>query len=610
MALSGSFSGSQRSGNEKVRVDWSARQNVANNTSTVTCKMYFINQYAISIGSRSHTITINGATHTLTSGNINTIGEHYIGSVSQTITHNADGSKSIPLSFVFKLQATLSERYYESISASTTVSLNTIPRASQPTLSASSTEIGKSVTINTNRASSSFTHTLTYAFGSASGTIATGVGASTSWTLPTSLLNQIPSATSRTGTITCQTYNGSTLIGTKTVSFTATVASTVVPSISSILFSDPTGYISTYGGYVQNKSKVKIAVTASGINGSTIKSYKIVANGTTYTSNGCTTDVLSTSGTNTISVTVTDSRGRTKTSTSTINVIAYKSPSITSFIGVRCQKDGTEDEEGAYLKAVMVGTITSLSDKNGNTCTFAYKKKTDSSYTNVIYSAYSLNQTEIVEADIDSSYDLKLTLTDNFGSTIAESEVSSSFTLMDFRGTGKGIGIGKVSESDVLEVALETRFYEDLRSDGDVIAGLGTANQASLLDANTKIQNGRLRINDHFSGITKSIPAKTWSSTIGTIKATTNGEAILYAEGTFPGITGRKIVEIRKNGNRIARQESSYTGTGDNNAISVCTISTIAPGDKFTAHLYNGISAAKNITNCIFRMIQIGLISQ
>ena len=64
MALSGSFSGSQRSGNEKVRVDWSASQNVANNTSTVTCKIYFINQYAINIASRSHTIRINGATHT------------------------------------------------------------------------------------------------------------------------------------------------------------------------------------------------------------------------------------------------------------------------------------------------------------------------------------------------------------------------------------------------------------------------------------------------------------------------------------------------------------------------------------------------------------------
>lgn len=137
-----------------------------------------------------------------------------------------------------------------------------------------------------------------------------------------------------------------------------------------------------------------------------------------------------------------------------------------------------------------------------------------------------------------------------------------------------------------------------------------TTSGANLDTLSTKVKNGSLRINNHFSGITKSIGSKTWSSTIGIITGTTNGEAILYAEGTFPGITGRKIVEIRKNGSRIARQESSYTGTGDNNAISVCTISTVAEGDKFTAHLYNGISAQKEITNCIFRMVQIGTINQ
>lgn len=137
-----------------------------------------------------------------------------------------------------------------------------------------------------------------------------------------------------------------------------------------------------------------------------------------------------------------------------------------------------------------------------------------------------------------------------------------------------------------------------------------TTSGANLDALSTKVKNGSLRINNHFSGITKTVAAKTWSSTIGTITGTTAGEAILYAEGTFPGITGRKIVEIRKNGSRIARQESSYTGTGDNNAISVCTISTVAKGDTFTAHLYNGISAAKEITNCIFRMVQIGTINQ
>ena len=55
---------------------------------------------------------------------------------------------------------------------------------SQPTTSASSVNLGSVVTICTNRQSIGTTHTLTYSFGSATGTIATNVGASLNWTLP------------------------------------------------------------------------------------------------------------------------------------------------------------------------------------------------------------------------------------------------------------------------------------------------------------------------------------------------------------------------------------------------------------------------------------------
>ena len=67
---------------------------------------------------------------------------------------------------------------------------------SQPTVSSSSVNLGSAVTIYTNRQSTATTHTLLYSFGSASGTIASNVGASVSWTPPLSLASQIPSATS------------------------------------------------------------------------------------------------------------------------------------------------------------------------------------------------------------------------------------------------------------------------------------------------------------------------------------------------------------------------------------------------------------------------------
>ena len=222
MALSGAFEGSIKNGHYKVRVEWSATQNVANNTSTITAKMYMINDQNMEISARSnaHSLTIDGTTSTFSTSAISGTGSRLIGTATKTVTHNSDGTKSVAMSAVFALKAYFGSEYVANITASSTITLNTIARASQPTLSAASTVMGSAVTINTNRASSNFTHTLTYSFGSASGTIASSVGVSTSWTIPLDLAKQIPNATSGTGTITCKTYNGSTLIGTKTVSFT------------------------------------------------------------------------------------------------------------------------------------------------------------------------------------------------------------------------------------------------------------------------------------------------------------------------------------------------------------------------------------------------------
>ena len=86
-----------------------------------------------------------------------------------------------------------------------TLEVNWQEPATQPSLSAATVEMGKSVTINTPAVNSAYRHTLRYAFGSASGTIATGIASSVSWTPPVSLANQIPSATAGSGTIYCDT---------------------------------------------------------------------------------------------------------------------------------------------------------------------------------------------------------------------------------------------------------------------------------------------------------------------------------------------------------------------------------------------------------------------
>ena len=221
MALSGSFTGTIRRG-YSIRVDWSATQNYSSNSSTVTCNLYFINDYAINIGARNNSITISGQKFTLRSNAITTVGTHYIGKATKTIAHNSDGtSPTISMSAVFNIAATLSGVYYENINASGTAVFNTIPRTSQVSLSyASPAIIGKTlITIKTNRKSTSFTHNIAYEFeGKVGEVIATSVGDSVTWTPPDGFYSYITDKFSGNCIITCNTYSSGVKIGSSTAS--------------------------------------------------------------------------------------------------------------------------------------------------------------------------------------------------------------------------------------------------------------------------------------------------------------------------------------------------------------------------------------------------------
>ena len=95
MASSGSFSGSIRDGHYKLRVDWSQSKNVSANTSTITCKLYLVNDWSLSISGRTdNTCTIDGTALTFSSPAIGSTGTHLLGTVSKTVNHASDGSKT------------------------------------------------------------------------------------------------------------------------------------------------------------------------------------------------------------------------------------------------------------------------------------------------------------------------------------------------------------------------------------------------------------------------------------------------------------------------------------------------------------------------------------
>lgn len=379
-----------------------------------------------------------------------------------TVSHNADGTKSFPISIEAGIYNWAINR-----SGSGTAALNTIPRASS--VSCGSFTLGSAGTINISRASSAFTHTLTYQFGSQTGTIVTKTSqTSVSWTPPLSLASQIPNALSGTGTITCTTYSGNTNIGTKACSFTASVPASVKPGTPTITIEEATsGLASKFGFFIQNHSKLKVTTSASGSYGSTIKTIKTTFDGVSYTGSPVTTNVCRNSGTRTLTVTVTDSRGRTNSATKSVSITAYSPPKINALTVYRARdSSGTEDPmNGTYCYARVSYTITPLSNKNTKSATVRFKLHAASSYSSwwVNRSAYSYDS-HIAKSGFstDSQYDVKLTVSDYFGKAEAVVTLPTAAVIMDFRATGKGVAIGKVSESDIFEVALPAQFSKTL----------------------------------------------------------------------------------------------------------------------------------------------------
>lgn len=473
MASSGTITESIRTGYQ-LKIAWTVdSQSVANNTSSVTVKVQLVSTgstYTInSTASKSGSVTINGTKYTFSftaglSGNQTKT----LYTKTVTVAHNADGTKTCSFSATCGINVTLSDTYYGNVTASGTGTFDTIARASSIASVTSSVSVNgtNEVAVSITRASSSFTHTVVFSFGTYSKTT-TGVGTSTSYAIPTSWLNAIPNATSGTAKVTVTTYSGSTKIGNSvSKNFTLTVPSTVVPTISSVTLTEAvSGLAAQFGGYVQNKSKIAVKITAAGSLSSTIKTYKTSIQGATLTGASVTSGLLTKSGTSTVTITVTDSRGRTASTTRSITVTAYAAPKITSFQGFRCLANGTENYEGTYLSAAVNFSISPVGDKNTKSYKLEYKLQSATSWTALTSgSVYALNSTIVSSSGlfgVDNTFDIRLSVTDYFGTVTSTFDLPTAFTLLDFNKSGKGIAFGKVSEvADGMEIDMPMHVYQ------------------------------------------------------------------------------------------------------------------------------------------------------
>lgn len=522
MASNGSFNTSAYSASDGTRFltfSWTqTSQNITANTTTISWELKGGGTSTQWIALRNVKLVIAGETAYTYGGDYNTYKkltkDTVVASGSHTFTHNADGTKTFSASLECAIYTVA-----VNCSGSQTFTLNTIARASQPSLitypetTQNVGNFGATFSIHMNRMSSSFTHTVRYEYGSRTGTIATGVTTGTTWAVPLAFMNDIPAATSGSGRIYVDTYNGSTLIGTKYTGFTATVPTSVVPTCS-IALDDITGVDDIYGSPVKGLSKIKVTVSATQAYSSPIASYSISVNGATYAAATATTGVLLNSGSVPVNVTIKDKRGRTGTASYTMNVQNYTVPSVSSLAVRRCDEDGTENPQGEYCHVAFYATVASMGNKNTANYSYSYKKSTDSEWTTnplpALDNVYTANYANFVlAADSNASYDVMITVTDRHGTGTRATSVSTAFTIMNWHQSGTAMAIGKVSEREnTFEVGIDSYFQGPVYGNAYGLGTLPSIPDNANLDSYTTPGCYAVYLNATASSIS-NIPVKT-----------------------------------------------------------------------------------------------------
>lgn len=326
--------------------------------------------------------------------------------------HNADGTGMATVGSYYS--SGYGNMPYEEF----TLTLTKIARASQPSINTypgNSPDItaGTSCTIHMNK-HANFTHTVKYSFGKKSGTIATGVVDNCTWTPPTSLLDQIATATVGYGGILVETYSGSTKIGeTKTCNFILHIPSNSEPTVGTITLTEQHAGVKAKNANVtvQQISKKLVTVPVTAKYSTDIKS--VVCDGVTLSNNnGTYTGYVSNKSNGTYTVTATDNRGLQTTVTVKQTYYEYSKPYITATL----KRENDTSQNGTLSVSGTYSTILS------NTVRMSIKRNDASSATSVI-PMLSNGNISFSEAYTDLYYTLSfsvtVTVTDSFGESMS-----------------------------------------------------------------------------------------------------------------------------------------------------------------------------------------------
>lgn len=394
-------------------------QSIENNNSSVTLRLQVRSKTSSSIRSYGYKQTTKIEGSSLGSKTMpdmrNSTAWKTFGERTITIWHNSDGSFSDSASGSFTTTATGTDSL-KSGSCNVTINLPTIPRASSFSLSSYNLALSdipgssaNNLTINIDRKSSNFTHTVEIKIGSYTKSYY-NVETQVTWETYYDIWQNFPNNVGNLGaTVTVYTYNGSTYIGSsstsmsfylnpnycmpETISSNGTLDSrtqelagnnnTVIKGFSTL----------TYNGTAKTKkygylNKVTVVGGNNITQNATIGEPTTVDEQRTYNYSGSLKGIE----TKDVSIAITDTRGLTVPATISFNSIKeYFKPTITKFeltrLNNHLSRGGEPDETGTATKLVIEGSLwkenfgTVINSISSITC--QYKGGSQTEYTNI-----------------------------------------------------------------------------------------------------------------------------------------------------------------------------------------------------------------------------------
>lgn len=464
-------------------------QSMVNNTSNVTCWVSVEwTGGSYNLLEKSGYMYIDDTRYDFTSPfntDQTTSGSARIFSKTLNIKHDDDGTKTI----------SVRARYVTGVSsgtiaAGTTVELTAITSVSVLSTPPSTGTLGTAMTFTITRKNATIKDSMTFSYkvGSASRYIiilsesSAAAGTRTvTWVPPLSWASDSTSSTTIAGKLTFNCLYGNQTIYSKSYTINLELPASIKPTVDSIELLSDGGHEDKYGAAVKGVTSLQYQIN-------TLPSYDAkIASGTVQIGNatravgkigpaktesgtacyaGYAAITPTEAGDLTLTATMKDARGRTGSASITKTVLDYTQPVIVKLTVLRCNEDGTENDQGPYVQAKFTATATDLNGVNAVKYALLYKKSTETDYTTVelnsITDPYSVtDHTYIFAADTGSSYNLELRVSDDFYTVKRATVVSTAFTLMHWNADGTGMGIGKISEeSNLLDIGLPTRFTQ------------------------------------------------------------------------------------------------------------------------------------------------------